>query len=124
MRKQGALNLDGNSWAEVHDNASVDMTDAITLEAWVYWDGPHQDGILGRFGASTADRTYLLYAADSTTIRLYINSSHSTYTSMTTGWRHIVGTYDKTNRKLYVDCLLYTSPSPRDGLLSRMPSSA
>ena len=26
--------------------------------------------------------------------------------------------------KHYIDCLLYTSPSPRDGLLSRMPSSA
>ena len=26
--------------------------------------------------------------------------------------------------KLFDDCLLYTSPSPRDGLLSRMPSSA
>ena len=26
--------------------------------------------------------------------------------------------------ELYNDCLLYTSPSPRDGLLSRMPSSA
>ena len=25
---------------------------------------------------------------------------------------------------LFVICLLYTSPSPRDGLLSRMPSSA
>ena len=25
---------------------------------------------------------------------------------------------------LRIDCLLYTSPSPRDGLLSRMPSSA
>ena len=25
---------------------------------------------------------------------------------------------------LYIACLLYTSPSPRDGLLSRMPSSA
>ena len=24
----------------------------------------------------------------------------------------------------HIDCLLYTSPSPRDGLLSRMPSSA
>ena len=24
----------------------------------------------------------------------------------------------------YFNCLLYTSPSPRDGLLSRMPSSA
>ena len=31
-----------------------------------------------------------------------------------------------TNRILYAysGCLLYTSPSPRDGLLSRMPSSA
>ena len=31
------------------------------------------------------------------------------------------------DRDLYVlcaNCLLYTSPSPRDGLLSRMPSSA
>ena len=31
----------------------------------------------------------------------------------------------KDQKKLYEDiCLLYTSPSPRDGLLSRMPSSA
>ena len=28
------------------------------------------------------------------------------------------------NNKAYSCCLLYTSPSPRDGLLSRMPSSA
>ena len=27
-------------------------------------------------------------------------------------------------RVIRTDCLLYTSPSPRDGLLSRMPSSA
>ena len=26
--------------------------------------------------------------------------------------------------KDHISCLLYTSPSPRDGLLSRMPSSA
>ena len=30
----------------------------------------------------------------------------------------------KIDRRPYKDCLLYTSPSPRDGLLSRMPSSA
>ena len=29
-----------------------------------------------------------------------------------------------TNQCAYCICLLYTSPSPRDGLLSRMPSSA
>ena len=44
------------------------------------------------------------------------------------------GTYDIKFRKTggfhakyserYKNCLLYTSPSPRDGLLSRMPSSA
>ena len=28
------------------------------------------------------------------------------------------------DKHLSVRCLLYTSPSPRDGLLSRMPSSA
>ena len=28
------------------------------------------------------------------------------------------------NQLQEIDCLLYTSPSPRDGLLSRMPSSA
>ena len=32
-----------------------------------------------------------------------------------------MGTYRTMN---ICDCLLYTSPSPRDGLLSRMPSSA
>jgi len=35
VRKPGALNLAGNSWAEVHDNASLDVTTAVTLEAWV-----------------------------------------------------------------------------------------
>ena len=34
------------------------------------------------------------------------------------------GTGDDTNRGTPGSCLLYTSPSPRDGLLSRMPSSA
>ena len=39
---------------------------------------------------------------------------------------HVLGmriTRDRANRTLTL-CLLYTSPSPRDGLLSRMPSSA
>ena len=34
-------------------------------------------------------------------------------------WRH-----KNIEGKIYSTCLLYTSPSPRDGLLSRMPSSA
>ena len=37
-------------------------------------------------------------------------------------WRFIQ--YADGSQELYDICLLYTSPSPRDGLLSRMPSSA
>ena len=35
-----------------------------------------------------------------------------------------IGMYEKFGYTVYRRCLLYTSPSPRDGLLSRMPSSA
>ena len=35
-----------------------------------------------------------------------------------------MGMNGKPNRKPYKPCLLYTSPSPRDATLSRMPSSA
>ena len=34
------------------------------------------------------------------------------------------GTCHREHASTAVICLLYTSPSPRDGLLSRMPSSA
>ena len=38
--------------------------------------------------------------------------------------RHMAKHGRKNKRGMYSACLLYTSPSPRDGLLSRMPSSA
>ena len=36
----------------------------------------------------------------------------------------IAGTFALFQAVMPMTCLLYTSPSPRDGLLSRMPSSA
>ena len=36
----------------------------------------------------------------------------------------LVGSGGSGKTQLLMSCLLYTSPSPRDGLLSRMPSSA
>ena len=39
------------------------------------------------------------------------------------GWKYKPEIFD-INNSLANTCLLYTSPSPRDGLLSRMPSSA
>ena len=40
------------------------------------------------------------------------------------GLRDGLASNNERTRAKYIDCLLYTSPSPRDGLLSRMPSSA
>ena len=37
---------------------------------------------------------------------------------------HMIMSKKLKENKLNNSCLLYTSPSPRDGLLSRMPSSA
>ena len=39
-------------------------------------------------------------------------------------WIGFIGCYILMMFYMVVSCLLYTSPSPRDGLLSRMPSSA
>ena len=40
------------------------------------------------------------------------------------GTAAVVDRFRQIEPKLLIACLLYTSPSPRDGLLSRMPSSA
>ena len=40
------------------------------------------------------------------------------------GYLRQVDTYTETEFGLYMACLLYTSPSPRDLSTSRMPSSA
>ena len=37
-------------------------------------------------------------------------------------WNYMLA--NSIGKKTYMDCLLYTSPSPRDATLSRMPSSA
>ena len=46
------------------------------------------------------------------------------YRDKVTGHDDIWDRYDHLVEKMNKYCLLYTSPSPRDGLLSRMPSSA
>ena len=69
----------------------------------------------------TADRS------DIETVTVYVNSTTS---GVSVSARASVLAGDlyqsdlRSNGSLLYICLLYTSPSPRDGLLSRMPSSA
>ena len=56
---------------------------------------------------------------------LSIEANHrAAHVQEDTAWTKddILASFNKHSK--YISCLLYTSPSPRDGLLSRMPSSA
>ena len=109
VRKQGALNLDGNSWAEVHDNESLDFgSGSWTFELWLYWDGlASGDGIMSRWYST--ERGPLFYVTGGQVLRLYTgrtSGSSDAYTdantSLTNGWHHIVGTYDSSDTKLRI----------------------
>jgi hypothetical protein len=110
VRKQGALNLDGNSWAEVHDNESLDITSAVSVECWFYnVSGANSTGLFGSWLDADADKRYLLYKFDDDDIRFYVRTA-SNETNQQTGdavttdaWHHVVGTYDGSNLKIYID---------------------
>ena len=71
----------------------------------------------GIWGAVSANKTNL-----STSELKFINNAMVAGTLR--GFDGTGYVYKQTSHKKKKDCLLYTSPSPRDGLLSRMPSSA
>ena len=105
VRKQGALNLDGNSWAEVHDNASLDITDAITLEAWVwYLEGDSDWAAISKYQNSSEAFMMFFYPARS--VKFFANGGQKATTGnvlTNNAWNHVVITYDKTNVKIYID---------------------
>ena len=53
----------------------------------------------------------------------YINLFHSMVSEIHF-WNNLSRSKKLEKFSIFLTCLLYTSPSPRDGLLSRMPSSA
>jgi hypothetical protein len=109
VRKQGALNLDGNSWAEVHDNASLDVTTGVSVETWLYnYDGDAFTGVLGKWDATT-DRSYAIIknnASDNFLFRISTDGSNQlgpTVSVTTYGWIHLVMTYDGTTIRSYLN---------------------
>ena len=73
------------------------------------------------------------YSIDYSIIKDPVKVGDTTYMSVTVRDKYtdqpvsdvlVLLTIEPPNFNPSIDCLLYTSPSPRDGLLSRMPSSA
>jgi hypothetical protein len=112
VRKQGALNLDGKSWAEVHDNESLDFgTGSFTLEAWVKIEnintGAGINAVFGLGGNATAgNAAYIETNAFLNSVFRY-DSGVSVGPVLTRGdWAHIVGVFDGTNTKIYSNGVL------------------
>ena len=106
VRKQGALNLDGNSWAEVHDNESLDMTDAITLEAWVwYLEGDTDWAAISKYQSGAT--AFMMYIQPARRVNLFVNggsrASSNTNVLTNNAWNHIAITYDKANIRIYIN---------------------
>ena len=53
-----------------------------------------------------------------------VEGSFFLFSEQEAAWTQSTPEAARTSVRLGYGCLLYTSPSPRDGLLSRMPSSA
>ena len=110
VRKQGALNLDGNSWAEVHDNESLDFgTGSFTLEAWVRAKYVFQGSVFNMIislgdNITSSNNAGLMVLNNNVPYFIYSNPGASSGSAQNEGdWLHIVGTYDETNTTLYVN---------------------
>ena len=114
VRKQGALNLDGSSWSEVHDNASVDLTDAITLEAWYYHkESGNIPQLIGK--RENGDTNWLrIYSASTNAVKLERNGgvASNNFAITENAWNHIIATIDSSNNmKFYIGGVLVGSAS-------------
>ena len=80
----------------------------------------NQHSVVYCFKCDLCDSHYVGYA----TRHLFQRIADHRYSAIGRHLRDAHGKIDLLNESQFRTCLLYTSPSPRDGLLSRMPSSA
>jgi hypothetical protein len=101
-RNPYALNLDGASWAEVHDNASLDFgTGSFTLEAWVKAKYVNQgSGVNAALSLGGDGAVYsAMFVKSNNVFSFYYNGFFIDSSAQTEGdWVHIVCTYDETNQ--------------------------
>ncbi|MFH0963646.1 MAG: LamG domain-containing protein, partial [Planctomycetota bacterium] len=102
-----ALHFDGvDDYAECPSSPALDLTDAVTLEAWVRPDRatepPCEAGIVGK-GVACFGAYGLTYFRDRA--HIYVSSTiNNCIAALPLGaWSHVVGTFDGTQLSIYLD---------------------
>ena len=116
-----SLDFDGtDDHINCGDDTSLDITTSITISAWVKADSySDHSWIAGRDNGTL--RNYNIYLTDAG--KFYFEFWHSSGTlaqvkgtsTISTGqWYHVVGTYDGTNQKIYINAILEDSDGEAD----------
>ena len=106
-------------------NQGTVSADSITITDYIPAGFALMDATWTDVGGGVAEYFHLgpLAAGDSVLIPIMVEVQPGITTSNSTNSAEISEAFNE-NDEDYPDCLLYTSPSPRDATLSRMPSSA
>ena len=117
VRKQGALNLDGKSWAEVHKNDSIPEGDeGRTLECWFFGvdKGATQSYIETGNTSGTGTRFGILTISDDSIYIVGQGYDINTLVAMNLdAWNHVAVTHDGSTLKVYKDGLLIKTGTGR-----------
>ena len=103
------LSYDGtDDKVTIADHASLDITTALTLEAWVYHDiSGDEFPIAKRVGGGDDSYEFRIAALDNPAFSVFIGDVNKTAYHASTvpvlTWAHLVGTFDGASVRLYVN---------------------
>ncbi len=118
-----SLKFDGtDDYVDCGNDVSLNIQNAITIEAWVKMiDCSANTFIISKWNNVEEDNVFYLFceAAETLRFKVYNESNNSAYVVSNTlnknQWYYVVGIYDGSYVKLYVNGILQGSPSPLTG---------